>query len=177
MNKVIILLTLFCAAILLSCRDADSKKMTFTQSTELTLDEKESIKKDIAGRINEIIKGAKALNADSALKPYFNDSSFKIINPDASVSGYERMQNDQAAFFNSVKSLNFTTIKEDFKFLANNLVICTWTGYNEFELKTGGKYRMDPYVGSMLFKKTGKEWTIIYAHESAGQPVKLEAGK
>jgi hypothetical protein len=35
----------------------------------------------------------------------------------------------------------------------------------------------EPYVGSMTFRKEGTEWTIVYAHETAGQPVTVHAGK
>jgi hypothetical protein len=55
--------------------------------------------------------------------------------------------------------------------------MCTWTGKNEFELKTGDKMKIEPYVGSMLFEKKNHEWKIIYAHESSAQPVKLETKK
>jgi hypothetical protein len=73
--------------------------------------------------------------------------------------------------------MSFTTVKEDFKFLSKDLIMCTWTGNNEFELKTGEKMKIDPYVGSMLFSKKDNEWKIIYAHESSAQPVKVESKK
>ena len=81
------------------------------------------------------------------------------------------MKNEQTAFFGTVKSMRFTTVKGDFQFLSKDLVICTWTGKNEFELKRGGKMKIDPYAGSMLFSKKNYEWKIIYAHESSAQPV------
>jgi hypothetical protein len=83
------------------------------------------------------------------------------------------MKNIQVESFKSLASMKFKTIKQEFTFLAKDLVMCTWTGSNEFELKTGEKMKIEPYVGSMLFSKKDNEWKIIYAHETAGQPVKL----
>ncbi len=136
-------------------------------------DEKEIARKEISGRIDEIIKGVKDLDVDAALKPYSSDTCFRIVNTDASVTDYQTMKNGQTAFFGTVKNIRFTTVKEDFQFLSKDLVICTWTGKNEFEPKKGGKMKIDPYTGSMLFSKKNNEWKIIYAHESSAQPVKV----
>jgi len=50
-------------------------------------------------------------------------------------------------------------------------------GRSEFALKTGERMQIDPYIGSMTFRREGTEWKIIYAHETAGQPVPMTAGK
>ena len=168
---------LFILVILSGCKNATNTTSTNPQMTEISSDEKESTKKEISGRIDEIIKGVKELNVDVALKPYSSDPSFRIVNTDASVTDYQTMKNGQTEVFRTVKSISFTTIKEDFQFLSKDLVICTWTGRNEFELKTGEKMKIDPYAGSMLFSKKNNEWKIIYAHESSAQPVKVEFKK
>lgn len=170
---------LFTTAIILlllafsSCKNANNSTVD-TQQTEITEGEKETIKKAISEKIEQIIKGAKELNVDAALKPYSNDSTFKIVNPDASVTDFKTMKKAQAEAFKTVASMNFKTIKQDFTFLAKDLVICTWTGSNEFELKTGEKMKIDPYVGTMIFKKVDNEWKIIYAHETTTAPVTIE---
>jgi len=167
---------ILCSSVLLfSCKTNDNKNEVDTQTTELSATEKEVAKKEISGRINEIIKGVKELNAEAALKPYSNDPDFKIVSPDGSETDFKKMMKVQTESLHSVKSMSFTTIKEDFKFLSKNLIMCTWTGKNEFELKSGEKMKIDPYVGSMLFSKKDNEWKIIYAHESSAQPVKVES--
>lgn len=145
--------------------------------SELSASEKEVAKKEISGRIQEIINGVKELNAEAALKPYSNDPDFKIVSPDGSETDFNKMMKVQTESFKTVKSMSFTTVKEDFKFLSKDLIMCTWTGKNEFELKTGEKLKIDPYVGSMLFSKKDNEWKIIYAHESSAQPVKVTSKK
>ena len=52
--------------------------------------------------------------------------------------------------------------------------MCTWTGSSEFELKTGEKMKIEPYVGSMLFRKQKNEWNIVYAHETTVPPVEVK---
>lgn len=150
---------------------------TGTESRDISSDEKGHIEKAISDRIEEIIKGAKELNVEGALMPYSDDPDFKIVNPDGSVTDFPTMRNAQAEAFKTLASLDFKTIKQDFTFLANNLVICTWTGSNEFELKSGEKMKIDPYVGTMIFKKMDNEWKIIYAHETTAQPIIIETKK
>jgi hypothetical protein len=176
-NKILPSIILFSSVLLFSCRSNENRNTADTQKTELSASEKEVAKKEISGQINEIINGVKELNAEAALKPYSNDPDFKIVSPDASVTDFTKMMKVQTESFNSVKSMSFTTVNEDFRFLSKDLIMCTWTGKNEFELKTGEKMKIDPYVGSMLFSKKDNEWKIIYAHESSAQPVKVESKK
>lgn len=138
--------------------------------TEISAADKEKIKTIISGRVEEIIKGAKALDAEMALKPYNDDKEFMIVNPDGSVMDYTEMKKSQTESMASMKSLDFKTIKKDFTFLSDDIVVITWSGANTFELKTGEKYKIDRYVGSMTFKKIGEEWKIVYAHEVASVP-------
>ena len=134
-------------------------------------DEEETAKKEIAGRIEEIIEGGKKLDIDAAIKPYDDSDAFRLVTPDGRVTDYATMKKEQLEFSKQLTSLLFTTVKQDFNLLSKTLLLCTWTGTNEFELKTGERFKIDPYVGSMLFSKTGGEWKIIYAHESAAPPV------
>lgn len=162
-SLVVILVTLTMTPLFLfSCKNEPS---------ELTSKEKETIKKEISARINEIVKGAKQLDIEAAMKPYSNSETFLIINPDGSFSDYNGMKNANAKSFKEMSSLNFTTINEEFRFLTNNQVLYTWFGKSEVELKSGEKMKFESYVGTMLFSKINNEWKIVYAHESASPPV------
>jgi hypothetical protein len=175
--------SVFISAILLwaisisSCQYADNSQGAVFNTTELSPADKEQVKREIAGRIDEIIKGCKQLNADTALNAYWDSADFVIVNTDGSVINFQTMKNTTATFFKSAKYVTYTTVKEDFKFLSKSLVMCTWTGREEYELKTGEHMKADPYVGSMLFSKIGNEWKIVYAHESSTQPVKIDSAK
>jgi len=170
-NKILTSIILCSSVLSFSCQTNDNKKAAVNQTTALSSDEKEAAKKEISGRIEEIIKGAKELNIEAAIKPYSSDTGFKIVNSDASVTDFKTMKNVQAEGFKTLASMTFTTIKQDFTFLAKDLVMCTWTGKNEFKLKTGEKMKIEPYVGSMLFRKRDNEWKIVYAHETTATPV------
>lgn len=163
--------TFLVSTLLFSCKNSEDIKTITSDETEISNTEKDNAKKAISARVDEIIKGANSLNVDAAMKPYSNGQEFKIVNPDASVTDYHTMMSTQVEAFKSLASMNFTTIKQDFIFLAKDLVMCTWTGRNEFVLKTGEKMKIEPYVGSMLFRKRDNEWKIIYAHETAAPPV------
>lgn len=139
--------------------------------------QKESAQRAISTRIEEIIRGASQLDVEAALKPYSSDPGFKIVNPDGSVADYPTMKRSQEEAFKATASLSFTTTREEFTFLSADLVICTWVGRNEFVLKTGERMKIEPYVGSMTFRREGAEWKIVYAHETAGQPVAMIGGK
>ena len=104
---------IICSSILLfSCQTNDTSKSTVTQTTELSSVDKEIAKKEISARIEEIIKGAKELNVEAAIKPYSIDTDFKIVNPDATVTDITTMKNAQTESFKTLASLNFTTIKQ-----------------------------------------------------------------
>ncbi len=171
-NKFLNIIIICSSILLFSCQTNDNTKTN--QTTELSSADKETVKKEISARIEEIIMGAKELNAEAASKPYSNDPYFKIVNPDASVTDFTTMKNVQSESMKTLASMNFTTIKQDFTFLEKDLVMCTWTGINEFKLKTGEKMKIDPYVGSMLFRKKDNEWKIVYAHETTASPVTIK---
>ncbi len=93
----------------------------------------------LVGRIEEITKGARELDVEIAVKPYSTDPDFKIVNPDGSVTDFQTMKIVQEEGFKTLTVMNFKTIKQDFTFLSKDLVMCTWTGSNEFQLKPGRK--------------------------------------
>ncbi|TXD51489.1 MULTISPECIES: hypothetical protein [unclassified Polaribacter] len=138
--------------------------------TELSSIEKETAKKEISARINEIVEGAKQLNIEMAMNPYLDSKDFLIINADGSSLDYSGMKEMNSESFKQMNVLKFTTINEKFRFLTKNKVLLTWFGKNELELKSGEKMKIESYTGTMLFEKINNEWSIVYAHESASQP-------
>ena len=172
-TSTLITATLFASILLFGCKNSGEPRKATQEKTEMSSEEKETAKREISARVDEIVKGANSLNVDAAIKPYSNEADFKIVNPDASLADYQTMKNTQNEAFKTLASMNFKTIKQDFTFLETDLVMCTWTGSNEFELKSGEKMKIEPYVGSMLFRKRNNEWSIVYAHETAAPPVTI----
>ncbi|WP_445737795.1 nuclear transport factor 2 family protein [Mariniflexile sp.] len=149
------------------------KEQAKTEHSELTPQEKEQAKKEISSRIDGIVQGAKNLNIDEAMKAYSNSDDFMLINPDGSSYNYQEMKTVNSEAFEQLRSLEFSTVKKEYRFLAKDLVLCTWFGKNKMEFKTGDKLKTESYVGSMLFKKENEVWSIIYAHESNSTPIQL----
>lgn len=141
--------------------------------TEWTEETKEQTKKEISARIDEIIQGANNLDVEAAIQPYANTPEFLMVNPDATVSDYPTMKHVQTEGMKALASMDFKTLDQKFTFLDGGLVMCTWTGSNELELKSGDRIKIAPYVGSMLFEKSGGQWHIIYAHETAAAPTQV----
>ncbi|HEX8278098.1 MAG TPA: hypothetical protein VF540_05355 [Segetibacter sp.] len=113
------------STIISSCKNSEDAKTIAPQLITLPNDEKETAEREISARVDEIVKGANSLNVDAALQPYLDDSDFKIVNPDASVTDYQSMKNTQIEAFKSLSALNFKTIKQDFTFLEKDLVMFT----------------------------------------------------
>ena len=162
-----ILFTIFISVMIFSCKNVEAKKEVSLIKTEITSAEKEEAKKAIITQIDTIIAGALRLDANAALKPYADEKDFMIVTPEGQIQNYAEMQKYQQQSMEQAKSMQFETVKHDFTFLEKDLVICTWSGINEFEMKTGEKFRIDPYVGTMIFRKINDDWKIIYAHETA----------
>jgi ketosteroid isomerase-like protein len=174
--SVLIIITFLNFFAVCGCKNPDNPTAD-SQPAELTSDEKEIIKNEISNKIEEVIKGVKNLDVDAAAKPYSNDADFRIVNPDATVTDFQTMKDSQSEVFKTLASMDFKTIKQDFTFLTRDLVICTWTGSNDFVLKSGIKMKIDPYVGTLIFRKKDNEWKIIYAHETTALPVIMETEK
>jgi hypothetical protein len=173
------ILTLTTSLFFVGCNNSDKSTPATTEQTvsTLTASEKQEIEKEISARLDEVIAGAKKLDVEAAAKPYSNDPDFKIVNPDGTVTDFPTMKNSQKEGFKGLDSMNFHTTKTEYTFLTKDIVICTWIGNNDFQLKSGDKMKIDPYVGTLVFVKKNNEWKIIYAHETTGQPVKVEPKK
>ncbi|MBE9468065.1 MAG: hypothetical protein IMY72_07060 [Bacteroidetes bacterium] len=149
---------------LTSCQNKSSK-------FEWSEKEKEIAKKEISNVVKGVIENAEKADFQSAMKPYLNSPEFTIINPDGSIDDYKNFKIKGIESFKQLTAYYQTTIKEEYRFLNKDLVLYTWIGKAEIELKTGEKMNFESYVGTMLFNKLNNEWKITYAQETASVPV------
>lgn len=167
--KTNILFALLLGSCLVACQ---------TEPAGMTPEEEATARKEISARIAEVVRGAARLDVAAAAKPYADTPEFRIVSPDGSVADYAGMMKAQTEFFKTLSSITFTTKQEDFQFLSKTRVLCTWQGSNAFALRTGERFNISAYTGSLLFsKQEGGEWKIIYAHESAVAPVLVPASR
>jgi hypothetical protein len=137
------------------------------QPHPMTPQEKETAQKEIAGIVDGIVRGCNQLDVQEALKPYSDSPNFVAVNTDGSVVDHEGFKTINAELFKAVSSFKFTTTKEDFRFLGDNLVLCTWIGRSEVVLKSGEHSRIPAFATTLLLSKVNNEWKIIYSHQSA----------
>jgi ketosteroid isomerase-like protein len=154
-----------------SCKNSTDNKTSQDTINQMTDIEKEAAKKEISNVGKFVIENAAKLDVETAIKPYLNDSTFLVVNPDGSFGSFEKMKTTNIEAFKQLASFKQTTINEQFRFLTRTEVLYTWFGKNELQLKTGEKVTNESYVGTMLFKKINNEWKIAYAHESASPAV------
>ena len=174
MKNILISTFLFTLLFFFGCQGADNSKRNLEEDTKVSSNEKEVAIKEISNIIEGIVRSVSHLDVDGVLKPYSNDANFRMVNPDASVSDFQTLKSNQTKAFERLTSASVKTVKQDFTFLSNNLVICTWTGSTEFELKTGGRGKIESYVDTMLFERKNNEWKIIYVHESSTPPIEIK---
>lgn len=145
--------------------------------TELTAQEKETVKKEISDINNRTLQDAERLDITSAMKPYLNTSDYIEIRANGSSSNYETMKKRNIEGFKDVAAFKATTTKEEFRFLSKNQVLYTWFGKFEMALKTGGIYKTDSQITSMLFSKINNQWKIVYDHTSIAPMIKVGSKK
>jgi hypothetical protein len=152
------MLVLLIPLVLIGCRP---------QTHEMTPQEKETAKREIAGILDSIVRACNQLDCQKALMPYSDSPDFMGVNTDGSVCDFDALRDNNTALFNAVSSFTFTTTKVDFHFIGDKSVLCTWIGSSEIILKTGEHVRTPTLVSTLLFSRLSDEWKITYSHQSA----------
>ena len=75
------------------------------ESSELTLKEKETAKKEISPQVEKIAAGAGQLNIEMAMGPYSNSTDFLVINPDGTFLNYNGMKEVNTESFKQLNSM------------------------------------------------------------------------
>lgn len=135
------------------------------KSTEMTPQEKEIAKKEIKDVVSSITQGLEKLDAEDAFKPCLNKSDFILFTVYGAMVDYQGAKNEHAAWFKSLASIKVTTLKEEFRFLSDNIVIYPWLGKFEMTQKTGEQVAVDFGV-TMILRKIDNEWIVIYQQTS-----------
>ena len=135
------------------------------EPTIMNSTEQEAAKKEIKEIVNVIFQGLEKLNAEAAFQPYLNTPDFILFTVYGTMVDYQGAINGHAAWFKTLSSIKVTTIKEEFRFLPDNLVIYPWLGKFEMTLKTGEQVTVDFGV-TMIFRKIDNQWKVIYQQTS-----------
>lgn len=135
------------------------------EPTQMTSQEQGTAKKEIKDVVNVIFQGLEKLDAEAAFQPYLSASDFILFTVYGTMVDYQGAINGHAAWFKTLTSIKVTTLKEEFRFLPDNLVIYPWLGKFEMTLKSGEQVTVDFGV-TMIFRKIDNQWKVIYQQTS-----------
>lgn len=135
------------------------------EPTIMTSKEQETAKKEIKEVVNLIIKGLEKLDAEAAFQPYSKNNDFILFTVYGTMVDYQGAIDGHAAWFKTLTSIKVTNLKEEFKFLPDNIVIYPWLGKFEMTLMTGEQVTVDFGV-TMIFRKINNQWKVIYQQTS-----------
>ena len=95
------------------------------KSTNWTLQEKATAKKEISEIAKGVIQSAEKLDIETAIKPYLNSPDFLMINIDGSADDYATFRSKNTEAFQELNYIKQTTVKEDFRLLSKKQIIYT----------------------------------------------------
>ena len=157
-TNLIVTLTLF---ILLGCAQP--------QPAPMAPQEQEAAKKELTEAVNAIIQSLEKMDAEALFESYSNSPDFILFATDGSMADYQLAKSHNAGWFKSLSSLKVATVKEEFRFLPGNVVVCAWHATFDMTLKSGGEPKMD-FAITFVFNKTENRWKVVYQHTSALPP-------
>jgi ketosteroid isomerase-like protein len=137
----------------------------------MTPQEQETTKKEIMEVVKIIFQNLEKMNAEALFQSYSNSPDFMFLTTDGSMVGLQEAKNHHAAWFKSLSSLKVTTIKDEFRFLPGNIVICGWQGEFEMTIGSGQQLKIDKFGITFIFSKIDNQWKVIHQHSSALPPV------
>jgi hypothetical protein len=151
----------FFAALLLSILGCASPP-----SDQLTQQQKDQIKSEIKVVCDSITATFERLDGEGAMQYYSDSPDWLCCFADGSRLDFQAFKKGESDLKNSITSWKWTTTRQDFIFLAKDIVICAWDGKDETILKSGDTTAYDPHAYTMVFKKISGQWKVVYFHDS-----------
>ncbi len=148
---------------------ADVNKITAV--SELTLEQKQAIEKEILALSAPFFKDIEKLDIDACMSYFENTPDFLAINPDGTAGDYNSLKKLNGEAFSQLASVKNTVKKEVVRVLSNAQVLYTFFIGQDIVLKTGEKLKHENEAGTMLFTKINGAWKATFYHESALAPV------
>lgn len=137
------------------------------EPAQMTSQEQDVAKREISEVLDRLLQSASKLDAEALLQSYSNSPDFILLSTVGSMVDYQGTKTGTAEMYKSLSALKFTTVRNEFRFLPGNVVICAWLGKCDITFKTEERATIDPYAITFVFRKLDSQWKIIYSHESA----------
>jgi hypothetical protein len=132
----------------------------------------EAAKKEIGEVVNVIFRSLEKMDVEALFQSYSDSHGFILINTAGMIVDFQGAKYGHAEWFKSFSSLKVTAIKEEFKFLPGDFVLCAWQGKFEMTLKTGEQLKIDRFGVTFVFSKIENHWKVIYQHSSSLPPAR-----
>ncbi len=162
--KFLGVLVFFASILFIGCKNSSEPQVTSSEKTEMTAAEKETAKTEISNTNTQIVSNLNALDVEAAMQGYSKDVT--SVGVAGATSDYQTLENGLKEAFSGLNSFSLTKVSEDFLFISDTFVLCTWIGTVEVELKTGERFKNDVHTASLLYSKIDNEWKIVYEHAS-----------
>lgn len=158
-TKLILILN---TAVLFSCSNLHSGKMTAIETAEIS--------KDVNQAYSSISSYSQRAKLDSFLSYYANIPGFVMISSDGVMRNYEEFKNICSQYYKGLQMQTVKTTKENLQIIDSNLVLVAWTGDIIATMKNGDIMKMPNYSITSVFKKIDGKWKVIHDHESSLPP-------
>jgi ketosteroid isomerase-like protein len=136
----------------------------------------ENVKKELTEAVSVISQSLEKMDAEALFQSYSDSPDFILFTTDGSMLNYAGAKNHHVMWFKSLSSLNVTTLKQEFRTLPGNAVVCAWCSRFAMTLKSGGQPTVD-FAVTFIFNKIDGHWKVIYQQTSALPPAQDKPGK
>jgi hypothetical protein len=92
---------------------------------------------------------------------------FAFVMPDGKVYSFAEFSRMWAEMIPQIPAQKINLRTEKVIVLAPDAALYFWQGGNDMIQKDGVVMRTDPYCGTYLLRKVGREWKAAYFHESS----------
>lgn len=173
-----IMLACFCSMGLVAIAQNSSDSNTI-QSSTLPDTQRAQLIREVKAVTTAMGNASQRLDIDTAMKDWLDSPVSLVIGSDGQIADPQALRESLRTFYGSLASLRFTTIREEFRVLAPDLVLHAWCYKVEGTGKKGSRFVIDTETASLLFRKVNGAWKIVFFQESASpyKQVPAEAGK
>jgi ketosteroid isomerase-like protein len=140
-------------------------------SAQIGPQEQETAKKEIGEVVNVIFRCLEKMDVEALFQSYSDSLGFILVTTEGFFANYQGAKIGNAEWFRLFSAMKISTIKEEFRFLPGNVVLCAWQGKFEMTLKTGEQLKIDRFGITFVFSKIDNLWKVVYQHSSSLPPM------
>lgn len=134
--------------------------------------ERSAISKEVMKTALAMKDATERMDPDLFTKYCLDSPDFQFVLPYGDAFNYDQSQKLWTGLVNTFVSQTDTLVKTKIIVLSRDTAIFYWLGNVRATGKDGNVFAVGPYSGTDVFRKVGKDWKVVYIHES-GPPGKM----